>query len=96
MKITEETTVEEVKEQTISVFMNMCDPDLPVQGGMSKAEDAMDSFMDKLNNGEFKKDTMPQEDEGFDPSNDEEAERILAGYQNLLQEIEDFKKLELK
>lgn len=96
MKITEETTVAEVKEQTMSVFMNMCDPNLPVDRGISRAEDVMDDFMTKLNNDEFKKDTMSQEDEGFDPANDEEAERILAGYQNLLQEIESFKKLELK
>lgn len=96
MKITEETTVAEVKEQTMSVFMNMCDPNLPVDRGISRAEDVMDDFMTKLNNDEFKKDTMPQYDEGFDPSNESEAERILEGYQNLLHEIDDLKKLELK
>lgn len=96
MKITEDTTVEEVKEQTMTVFMNMCDPELPMQGGISRASDAMDTFMDKLNNDEFKKDTMPQYDEGFDPSNEEEAQRILTGYHNLLEEIDSLKKLELK
>lgn len=67
-----------------------------MESGISNAEEIMEEFMDKLDNGAFTKETLIQEDEGFDPTNDEEAERILVGYQKLLEDIEQIKTLELK
>lgn len=92
MKITENTTVEEVREATMTTFAAMCDAQSEQKSGMRKAEDVMDEFMEKLNNDEFPKDTEPHaNDNGFDPTNEEEAERILAGFSNLLEEIKELK-----
>lgn len=60
--------------------------------GMSKAEDVMDRFMEKLNNNEFPKVTEPKSREEFIPT-DEEIERISEGFQEILRDI---KRLDLK
>lgn len=88
MKITADTTVEEVEKQTKDTFYAMCDDNR----GISRAEDVMDNFMERLNNDEFPKDTEPKSDDGFIPT-DEMAEKILEGYHEIL---EDIKKLNLK
>lgn len=86
MKITPDTTVEEVKDSTKNTFYAMCAD----RSGMSKAEEVMDNFMEKLNNDEFSRRTEPYVGEEFVPS-DEEAERILAGYHEILEEIKELK-----
>lgn len=89
MKITSETTVEEVKEQTKEVFYQMCDYDKDNQRGISKAGDVMDDFMQKLENNEFPKDTEPKQADDFDL--EVEAERIIEGYHELLEDIKELK-----
>lgn len=58
--------------------------------GISKAEDVMDDFMQKLNNNEFPKDTEPKSSDEFIPT-DELAEKILDGYQEILEDIKQLK-----
>lgn len=89
MKITSETTVEEVKEQTKEVFYQMCDYDKNESKGISKAEDVMDDFMQKLENDELPKETEPKQADDFDL--EVEAERIIEGYHELLEDIKELK-----
>ena len=92
MKITEETTAEEVNAQTKRVFYAMCDYGQPGDKGISDAGEVMDDFMGKLENNEFSKDTEPAQEDGFEPT-DDEADRIINGYKDILEEI---KKLKLR
>ncbi|MDE6292454.1 MAG: hypothetical protein K2L98_02100, partial [Bacilli bacterium] len=82
VKITQDTTVEEVNERTKATLYAMCGENT----GMSKAEDVMDRFMEKLNNDEFPKVTEPMSREDFIPT-EEAAEKIAEEYQEILDDI---------
>ncbi|MCX4364543.1 MAG: hypothetical protein OSJ70_02035 [Bacilli bacterium] len=86
MKITQDTTAEEVKADTMKTLYAMCED----RSGMSEASAAMDNFMEKLDNGELEREFEPSVGEDFDP-NEEEAERILAGFNSILEEIKELK-----
>lgn len=59
------------------------------QKGISKAEDVMDDFMQKLENDELPKETEPKQADDFDL--EVEAERIIEGYHELLEDIKELK-----
>lgn len=86
MKITQDTTAEEVKENTMNTLYAMCEN----RSGISEASAAMDNFMEKLANGELEREVEPNVGEEFIPT-EEEAERILAGFNNILEEIKELK-----
>ena len=53
---------------------------------MNKAEDVMNNFMKKLNNGEFVKDTCVQTEKEFNPT-DKNIKEKLDSYGKTLQEM---------